>query len=129
MNLALALFVVAGFAATLERLRLPARAREVGEHRPPDGGVAAELVSEADDVLPGRPAHDRARRRDDEHREREPGQPGGEDATEQRLAAQRHAGPGGGRRPGGECHEADESEDDGRTDWERERRDDGGDDG
>ena len=32
MNLALALFVVAGFAATLERLRLPARAREVGEH-------------------------------------------------------------------------------------------------
>ncbi|MFB6098679.1 MAG: hypothetical protein ABEK84_06135 [Salinibacter sp.] len=32
MNLLLAVFVVAGFAVTIERLDLPARAREVGRH-------------------------------------------------------------------------------------------------
>ena len=32
MNLVLAVFVVVGFAVTIERLHLPARAREVGRH-------------------------------------------------------------------------------------------------
>lgn len=39
MNLALALFVVVGFAATLEVLNLPAHAREVGER----GKAALEM--------------------------------------------------------------------------------------
>jgi hypothetical protein len=32
MNFVLAVFVVVGFAVTIERLHLPARAREVGQH-------------------------------------------------------------------------------------------------
>lgn len=49
MNFALAVFVVVGFAVTIERLHLPARARDVGRHSTASLDVLRnESLSDAD---------------------------------------------------------------------------------
>ena len=49
MNFVLAVFVVVGFAVTIERLHLPARAREVGQHSTASlDALQDESLSDAD---------------------------------------------------------------------------------